>query len=154
MKNKALKHYKRKKFFYRFFMRKSPRSSAMFGIAWLSIVAALMPAILFLLLAFGDVISDIDSAHINLLTVILGILTVSLPLFIYGFKLCFLGIYRMFRSVCKYKSICRISGASDEITTQSIMLIGNAEWICHSRLIVGLIPDKSFRKYPLSQRMR
>ena len=26
MKNKALKHYKRKKFFYRFFMLKAPRS--------------------------------------------------------------------------------------------------------------------------------
>ena len=89
MKNKPLKHYKRKKFFYRLFMLKSPRSGVMFGISWLSMVAALMPAILFLLLAFGDVISDIDSAHINLLTVIPGILTVSLPLFIYGFKLCF-----------------------------------------------------------------
>ena len=35
MKNKPLKHYKRKKFFYRFFMRKSPRSGAMFGLAWM-----------------------------------------------------------------------------------------------------------------------
>ena len=123
MKNKALKHYKRKKFFYRLFMLKSPRSGVMFGIAWLSMVAVLMPAILFLLLAFGDVISDIDSAHINLLTVILGIWTVSLPLFIYGFKLCFLGIYRMFRSVCKYKSICRISGAAATIFLPLLSLL-------------------------------
>ena len=34
MKNKPLKHYKRKKFFYRFFIRKSPRAGAMFGLAW------------------------------------------------------------------------------------------------------------------------
>jgi hypothetical protein len=43
MKNKPLKHYKRKKFFYRFFMRKSPRSGAMFGLAWMNMVIALIP---------------------------------------------------------------------------------------------------------------
>ena len=48
MKNKTLKHYKRKKFFYRFFMRKSPRSAecqknvlAKTNIVSLSIIAKL-----------------------------------------------------------------------------------------------------------------
>ena len=43
MKNKTLKHYKRKKFFYRFFMRKSPRSGAMFGLAWMICFGAILP---------------------------------------------------------------------------------------------------------------
>ena len=36
MKNKILTHCKRKKFFYRFFMRKSPRSGVIFGLMWMS----------------------------------------------------------------------------------------------------------------------
>ena len=111
MKNKSLKHYKRKKFFYSFFMRKSPRSGAMFGIAWLCMVAALMPAILFLLLAFGDVISDIDSFHINLLTVMFGVIIFALPLHIYGFMLCFSGLTRIFKSICKSKMFFCVFGA-------------------------------------------
>ena len=110
MKNKALKHYKRKKFFYRFFMRKSPRTGAMFGLAWLCMVSALMPASLFLLLIFGDIISDINSFHINLLFIVLGILIVALPLHIYGLILCFSGFSRIFRSVCKSKMIYCIDG--------------------------------------------
>ena len=47
LKNKTLKHYKRKKFFYRFFMRKSPRSGAMFGLAWMNMVIALIPFFVF-----------------------------------------------------------------------------------------------------------
>ena len=43
MKNKALKHYKRKIIFYRFFMRKSPRSGAMFGLAWMICFGAILP---------------------------------------------------------------------------------------------------------------
>ena len=43
MKNKALKHYKRKKFFYRFFMLKSPRQGTMFGLALMNMNIALSP---------------------------------------------------------------------------------------------------------------
>ena len=110
MKNKTLKHYKRKKFFYRFFMRKSPRTGAMFGLAWLCMVSALMPASLFLLLIFGDIISNINSFHINLLFIVLCILIVALPLHIYGLILCFSGFSRIFRSVCKSKMIYCIDG--------------------------------------------
>ncbi|MBR2626140.1 MAG: hypothetical protein IKD23_07065, partial [Lentisphaeria bacterium] len=48
MKNKPLKHYKRKKFFYRFFMRKSPRSGAMFGLAWMICFGAILPLALWI----------------------------------------------------------------------------------------------------------
>lgn len=43
MKNKSLKHCKRKKFFYRFFMRHTPRSGAMFGMAWMICFGAILP---------------------------------------------------------------------------------------------------------------
>ena len=43
MKNKPLKHYKQKKFFYRLFMQKSPRSGAMFGLAWMICFGAILP---------------------------------------------------------------------------------------------------------------
>ena len=91
-------------------MRKSPRTGAMFGLAWLCMVSALMPASLFLLLIFGDIISDINSFHINLLFIVLGILIVALPLHIYGLILCFSGFSRIFRSVCKSKMIYCIDG--------------------------------------------
>ena len=48
MKNKSLKHCKRKKFFYRFFMRHTPRSGAMFGMAWMICFGAILPLALWL----------------------------------------------------------------------------------------------------------
>ena len=50
MKNKTLKHYKRKKFFYRFFMRKSPWSGAMFGLAWMIFFGSILPLVPWLFL--------------------------------------------------------------------------------------------------------
>ena len=55
MKNKTLKHYKRKKFFYRFFMRKSPRSGAIFGLAWMICFGAILPLSLWV---FAKIILD------------------------------------------------------------------------------------------------
>ena len=46
MKNKPLKHYNRKKFFYRFFMLKSPRQGTMFGLALMNMNIALWPEII------------------------------------------------------------------------------------------------------------
>ena len=48
MKNKSLKHCKRKKFFYRFFMRHTPLSGAMFGMAWMICFGAILPLALWL----------------------------------------------------------------------------------------------------------
>ena len=151
MKNKSLKHYKRKKFFYRFFMRKSPRSGAMFGIAWLCMVSALMPAILFLLLIFGDVISDIDSFHINLLIAMLGILTVALPLHIYGFMLCFSGLTRIFKSVCKSETICSIAGAAITLFLPLASLLLIPVMLCRKRFIGALFALAGTVFYTLSQ---
>lgn len=60
MKNKALKHYNRKKFFYRFFMRKSPRQGTMFGLALMNMNIALSP-FLVLMMVRGAAIALDDS---------------------------------------------------------------------------------------------
>ena len=49
MKNKSLKHYKRKKFFYRFFMRKFPRSGVIFGLMWMRMNILLATVVCWLL---------------------------------------------------------------------------------------------------------
>ena len=58
MKNKALKHYNRKKFFYRFFMLKSPRQGTMFGLALMNMNIALSP---FLVLQWTGELQSVDS---------------------------------------------------------------------------------------------
>ena len=60
MKNKTLKHYKRKKFFYRFFMRKSPRQGTMFGLALMNMNIAFSP-FLVLMMVRGAAIALDDS---------------------------------------------------------------------------------------------
>ena len=47
-----MKHYTLKKFFYRFFMRKSPRSGAMFGLAWMICFGAILPLSLWICTKF------------------------------------------------------------------------------------------------------
>ena len=95
MKNKPLKHYKRKKFFYRFFMRKSPRSGAMFGLAWMSMVVALWPFVLFVILSF---FGELQHGW-KIIAFSLSFLLLAAPFYIYGFLLCAFGISRIYRSV-------------------------------------------------------
>ena len=107
MKNKALKHYKRKKFFYRFFMRKSPRSGAMFGLAWMSMVVALLPFALFVILSFFGGLQH----GWKIIAISLSLLLLAVPFYIYGFLLCAFGISRIYRSVTKCKAVGSLAGA-------------------------------------------
>ena len=107
MKNKTLKHYKRKKFFYRFFMRKSPRSGAMFGLAWMSMVVALLPFVLFVILSFFGGLQH----GWKFIAISLSLLLLAAPFYIYGFLLCAFGISRIFRSVTKCKAVGSLAGA-------------------------------------------
>jgi len=106
-KNKPLKHYKRKKFFYRFFMRKSPRSGAMFGLAWMSMGVALLPFVLFVILSFFGGLQH----GWKIIAISLSLLLLAAPFYIYGFLLCAFGISRIYRSVTKYKTVGFIAGA-------------------------------------------
>ena len=107
MKNKPLKHYKRKKFFYRFFMRKSPRSGAMFGLAWMSMVVALLPFVLFVILSFFGGLQH----GWKIIAITLSLLLLAAPFYIYGFLLCAFGISRIYRSVTKCKAVGSLAGA-------------------------------------------
>ena len=87
MKNKPLKHYKRKKFFYRFFMRKSPRSGAMFGLAWMICFGAILPLSPWLFLQMVPQAKyDFNTADIILLlTAAVLFFTICLLIYAYGF---------------------------------------------------------------------
>lgn len=50
--SKTLKHYRRKKFFYRLLLRNSPRAGAMFGLAWLLMTVTLCPLLILAALPF------------------------------------------------------------------------------------------------------
>ncbi len=107
MKNKPLKHYNRKKFFYRFFMRKSPRSGAMFGLAWMSMVVALLPFVLFVMLSC---FAGLQHGW-KIIAITLSLLLLAAPFYLYGFLLCAFGISRVYRSVTKYKAVGSVAGA-------------------------------------------
>ena len=106
MKNKILTHCKRKKFFYRFFMRKSPRSGVMSGLAWMSMYAASGPFALFMILVFSNFISS----GIAFVAASIGVLLCGLPFYIYGLLLSALGLMQIFKSVCKKEIIYSSAG--------------------------------------------
>jgi hypothetical protein len=88
-KNKALKHYTRKKFFYRFFMRKSSRLGAMFGLAWMNMTIALIP--LFVLALFQVM------GRWNGFLPFFAIAVSAFLFYLYGMVCCALGLERIFR---------------------------------------------------------
>ena len=107
MKNKVLKHYTRKKFFYRFFMRKSPRAGAMFGLAWMTMAIGVLPFVLFsILFCFSGF-----QHGWQIIAITLSLLLLAAPFYIYGFLLCAYGISRIYRSVTKYKIVGSVAGA-------------------------------------------
>ena len=90
MKNKPLKHYKRKKFFYRFFMRKSPRSGAMFGLAWLTVWLIAAPFVVFGLLPIWDIEHDCETCFEG--AMVCGS-AAALLFFMYGFWVYYCNLY-------------------------------------------------------------
>lgn len=84
MKNKTLKHCKRKKFFYRFFMRHTPRSGAMFGLAWMICFGAILPLALRL---FAKIIPAwaANSTFNAIIWALVAFLFFSVCLLIYGY---------------------------------------------------------------------
>ena len=85
IKTASLKHYKRKKFFYRFFMRKSPRSGAMFGLAWMICFGAILPLAPWL---FVKLIPELEFNTVDkILLPSLGVLFLSVCLLIYAYGL-------------------------------------------------------------------
>ena len=109
MKNKPLKHYNRKKFFYRFFMRKSPRSGAMFGLAWMICFGAILPLSLWI---FAKITPDWASdSTFNFTTwVVAAVLffTVCLLIYAYGFLTFAKNFYTILRNDLKKSRFWKI----------------------------------------------
>ena len=86
MKNKTLKHYKRKKFFYRFFMRKFPRSGAMFGLAWMICFGAILPLSLWIFAKITPDWASVSAFNVIVWAVVaLLFFGVCLLIYAYGF---------------------------------------------------------------------
>ena len=100
MKNKALKHYTRKKFFYRFFMRKSPRSGAMFGLAWMNMVIALIP---FFVFCIFQIVGRCDywGGFISSSVIIIFLFL----LYLYGILCSIFSLEKIFRRTYKIKKV-------------------------------------------------
>ena len=88
-------------------MRKSPRSGAMFGLAWMSMVVALWPFVLFVMLPF---FSGLQHGW-KIIAISLSLLLLAAPFYIYGFLLCAFGISRIYRSVTKCEAVGSVAGA-------------------------------------------
>ena len=139
MKNKTLKHYKRKKFFYRFFMRKSPRSGAMFGLAWMICFGAILPLSLWI---FAKITPDWASDSIfNVIfwaVVALLFFTVCLLIYAYGFLTFAKNFYTILRNDLKksrFWKITAIVGAfSWELAGMFLLLV-----ILHKRRWLSLL---------------
>ena len=139
MKNKPLKHYKRKKFFYRFFMRKSPRSGAMFGLAWMNMVIALIP---FFVFSMFQIVGMNDSWEGFILSG--GIIVFLFLLYLYGILCSIFSLERIFRKTYKIKKVSSVlSGISAWIApTLGVfllpVLIHHKRWIATLFTLVGL----------------
>ena len=110
MKNKTLKHYKRKKFFYRFFMRKSPRSGAMFGLAWMICFGAILPLSLWI---FAKITPDWarDSIFNVIFWAVVALLffTICLLIYAYGFLTIAKNFYTILRNDLKKSRFWKIT---------------------------------------------
>ena len=99
---KPLKYYKRKKFFYRFFMRKSPRSGAMFGLAWMIFFGAILPISPWIFFKITpDWVSDSDSNGIVWLLVPMLFFSTCLLIYAYGFLTFAQNFYTIMRNDLK-----------------------------------------------------
>ena len=138
-KNKPLKHYKRKKFFYRFFMRKSPRSGAMFGLAWMICFGAILPLSLWI---FAKIIPDwaSDSTFNVIVWAVVALLffTICLLIYAYGFLTFAKNFYTILRNdlkKCRFWKIPAIVGAfSWELAGMFLLLV-----ILHKRRWLSLL---------------
>ena len=132
MKNKPLKHYNRKKFFYRFFMRQSPRTGMMFGLAWMTVWLIVAPFFVFGLLPFWDIEHDCESCFLG--AMVCGSAAAVLFLF-YGFWVYCCNLYTVLRNnfvksrwmkLLAFVSVCSYIG---DIFLILAVLLKKKKWI-------------------------
>lgn len=124
--SKTLKHYRRKKFFYRLLLRNSPRAGAMFGLAWMLMCMMLLPYGLFALLPFfgGD----------NRLAAVAVAVVIFMTIYLYGVIVCAYGLAGVLRDAIRTKWLRSLMGFFGAWFTS---LLGLA-------LLPGLIRRKRF----------
>ena len=153
MKNKPLKHYKRKKFFYCFFMRKSPRSGAMFGLAWLTVWLIAAPFVVFGLLPIWDIEHDCETCFEG--AMICGGAP-ALLLFMYGFWVYYCNLYTVLRDnfvksrwmkLLAFTSACTLIG---DIVLILAVLVKKKKWICAIFALAAVILSDLSMPYLLS----
>lgn len=103
--SKALKHYHRKKLFYRLLLLKSPRAGALFGLTWMLMVIMLLPFWLFALLPFlaGD-------NWLATAAVVLDAGMLLMAIYLYGVIVCAYGLAGVLRDAFKTKWFCSLLG--------------------------------------------
>ena len=94
-----MKHYTLKKFFYRFFMRKSPRSGAMFGLSWMIFFGAILPISPWICTKF--MVSWAVDSTFNYRTVAVLFFSVCLLIYSYGFLTFAENFYTILRNELK-----------------------------------------------------
>ena len=104
--SKPLLHYHRKKFYYRLFMRKSPRAELMFGLAWICMTVSLFPFMLFAVLSCFGKLSSLGMVHTFVSTALLLVT----PAYLYGAGLCILGLMKICLPVFRSKSLASAAG--------------------------------------------
>ena len=106
MNGKSLLHYHRKKLYYRVFMRKSPRTGVMFGLAWICMTVSLFPFALFAVLSCFGKFSSLGMVYAAAGTTFL----LAFPVYLYGAVLCVLGLTDICLPVFRSKSLASAAG--------------------------------------------
>ena len=106
MNVKPLKHYHRKKFFYRFFMRKSPRTGLMFGLAWIYMTASLFTFALFAVFCWFWNLTSFETLLIAARIPLL----LAIPVYLYGAVLCVLGVKDICLPLFRSKTLSYAAG--------------------------------------------
>ena len=103
---KTLRHYHRKRFFYRFFCMRSPRSGAMTGLAWLMFVWELFPVFMWKMV---PVVAQKGAAVSSLIKFFLFIVFPSFLIWLYGITTYYHNLYLLQRKHFAKKKIFRFS---------------------------------------------
>ena len=143
MKKNALKHYARKKFFYRFFVRKSPRAGAIYGLSWMLLLEAIIPITPWIFLQMLPLNSDLTNWDITVIGagafLFFGIF---LLFYLYGFLTFAKNLYTLLRNnlvKSRWWKLPALLGACFNALAAILLLAGTIRKRCWLALICLLI---------------
>ena len=104
-RTKPLRHYHRKRFIYRFFCMRSPRSGALTGLAWLMFIWELFPVFVW---KMAPVVAQKGAAVSSLIKFFLFIVLPSFLIWLYGVVTYYHNLYHLQRKHFAKKKIFRV----------------------------------------------